>query len=261
VVADDGRPLGAVLSLRDVSGQRALEAERERLIAALERSNRELDQFAYVTSHDLKAPLRGIANLSQWMEEDLADKLDAEGREQMTLLRGRVARLDALIDGILSYARAGRAPERRELVDMDELLQDVVELLSPAPEARIEIAPALPRLHADRVALQQVFLNLIGNAIKHARRADVTVTVTCLDRDDGYEFAVSDNGPGISRQYHERIWQIFQTLEARDKVEGTGIGLSIVKKIVESHGGRVAVESSEGAGATFRVWLPSTADS
>ncbi len=146
----------------DVTGPREAEAERERLIGALRRSNDELDQFAYVASHDLEAPLRGTANLSQWIEEDLGEKVDAEGREHMRLLRGRVARLEALIDGILTYARAGRARREPEPVDTRELARDVVELLCPAPGAQVEIADDVPTLVAERVPLQQIFLNLVG---------------------------------------------------------------------------------------------------
>jgi PAS domain S-box-containing protein len=233
--------------------------QAQRLIKALERSNAELDQFAYVASHDLKAPLRGIANLSQWIEEDLAEAMTPETREQMNLLRGRVHRLEGLIDGILQYSRAGRVRTKPEPVDVGRLLKEVLELLSPPPGARVELAPELPTLHTERVPLQQVFLNLLGNALKHSQREDPHVSVSVRATGDGYEFSVRDNGPGIAPEYHERIWGIFQTLERRDKVEGTGIGLSVVKKIVESRGGRAWVESTPGAGATFRFFWPTTA--
>ncbi len=230
--------------------------EHERLITALERSNRELDQFAYVASHDLKAPLRGIANLSQWLEDDLADRMTPEAREQMAMLRGRVHRLEALIDGILSYSRAGRVQEKAEAVDVGRLLDECVELLSPTPTARVEIVRPMPTVVSERVPLQQVFLNLIGNALKYAQRPDARVRVTAREVPPGWEFAVEDNGPGIASEYQKRIWGIFQTLESRDKVEGTGIGLSVVKKIVESRGGRAWVVSGEGRGATFCFTWP-----
>ncbi|EYF03192.1 ATP-binding protein [Chondromyces apiculatus] len=248
---EEGSRLGAVMTLRDMTDRTRADQERERLITALERSNRELDQFAYVASHDLKAPLRGIANLSQWVEEDLAERMTDEAREQMRLLRGRVHRLEALIDGILSYSRAGRVRDRAEPVDVGALLAEVVELLAPRPGAVVEIGEGMPTLQAERVPLQQVFMNLIGNGLKYARREDARVRVEAQDRGELVEFSVTDNGPGIAPQYHERIWGIFQTLEARDKVEGTGIGLSVVQKVVETRGGRVWVTSAEGEGATF----------
>ncbi|WP_437590289.1 ATP-binding protein [Sorangium sp. So ce1000] len=233
-----------------------LSQHREELIAALAKSNQELDQFAYVASHDLKAPLRGIANLSEWIEESLAGKMGDETQEHLHLLRGRVRRLEALIDGILHYSRAGRLRGDVVSVDTGHLLAEIVELLSPPEGARVEIAPGMPTLVAERVPLQQVFQNLISNALKHARRSDARVEVTCDDAGAYLEFAVKDNGPGIAPEYHERIWDLFHTLESRDKVEGTGIGLSVVKKIVQSRGGSVSVSSCPGKGATFIVRWP-----
>lgn len=230
--------------------------ERERLIAQLERSNQELDQFAYVASHDLKAPLRAIANLSQWLEEDLGDRMTDEERAQMALLRGRVSRLEGLIDGILSYSRAGRVRDKDVAVDTSALLAEVVELLAPAKPAEVVVAPGLPVVTAERVPLQQVFLNLVSNALKYAGRPDARVEVRARDAGAHWEFAVADNGPGIDPAYHHRIWGIFQTLEARDRVEGTGIGLSVVQKIVETRGGRAWVDSAEGRGATFFFTWP-----
>jgi PAS domain S-box-containing protein len=243
----------------DVTEKKLVEVERERLIAALKRSNEDLDQFAYVTSHDLKAPLRGIANLSQWVEEDLAEKISDEGREHMRLLRGRVHRLEALINGILTYSRAGRTQDRPEVVNLGKLTREVVELLAPAKEVTVVIPEDLPTIQTERVPLQQVLLNLIGNAIKYAAKSDPRVIVTCSDSGDGYSFMIRDNGSGIAPEFHNRIWIIFQTLEPRDKVEATGIGLSIVKKIVESRGGRVWIDSALGAGAAFHFFWPKRA--
>jgi PAS domain S-box-containing protein len=241
----------------DVTAELAARVQRETLIAALERSNRDLDQFAYVASHDLRAPLRGISNLSTWIEEDLAAVMTPEVSEQMALLRGRVQRMEALIDGVLQYSRAGRGRGAAEPVDTGGLVREAVELLTPSAGARIEVADGMPTVVAERVPLQQLFLNLVSNALKYAGRPDPLVHVGWKVEQPGwYRFSVADNGPGIAPQYHERVFGIFQTLQARDRVEGTGIGLSIVKKIIEAQGGRVWVESAEGAGATFHFTWP-----
>jgi signal transduction histidine kinase len=258
----DGAISGIFVHAVDVSEQVRARRQEEhraeelaRLARALEASNRELDQFAYVASHDLKAPLRGIANLSQWIEDDLADRFTEESHEHMRLLRGRVHRMEALIDGILQYSRAGRTHDQPERVDTAALVDDVVDLLAPAQEVQVVVHPEMPVLVTERLPLQQVFLNLVGNAVKYGgphARVDVSARV----EGGVWEFTVRDDGPGIAPEYHERIFAIFQTLQARDKVEGTGIGLSIVKKLVESRGGRVRVESAAGRGAAFHFQWP-----
>lgn len=269
LVDENGEAFGVMTHAVEVtvmvrSRQQAEERARElvRLTHALEQSNRELDQFAYVASHDLKAPLRGIANLSGWLEEELGASLSAEAREYIKLLHGRVHRMEALINGILDYSRAGKARDKVESVETAALVREVLELLAPAPGVRIEVQPDLPTVLAERVKLQQVFMNLIGNAIKFTSlsRPDPRVELTWKDLGDAHAFAISDNGQGIAPEYHERIWGIFQTLESRDTIEGTGIGLSVVKKIVETQGGRVWVESEPGHGAAFHFTWPKSPD-
>jgi PAS domain S-box-containing protein len=229
--------------------------ELTRLAGALERSNRELDAFAYAASHDLRAPLRGIANLAQWIEEDLQDQLRDETREMLALMRSRMHRMEGLIEGLLEYSRAGRVRHDVESIDTERVVRDAVDLLSPPERATVIVRPDLPTIVGERLPLQQVFLNLIGNAIKHANREDPRIEISACQAGDFYEFAVTDNGPGIARQFHNRIWGIFQTLEPRDKVEGAGIGLALVKKLVEAQAGRAWVESTPGSGATFRfLW-------
>jgi PAS domain S-box-containing protein len=251
----DGQPAFTGV-LRDITSAKEQEVEREQLIKALARSNQELDQFAYVASHDLKAPLRGIANLSQWIEEDLGDRLGAENKAQMEMLRGRAHRMEALIDGILQYSRAGRVKAKAEEVDTGALLEEVIELIAPPTSISITVADGMPVVKAAKVPLQQVFMNLLGNAIKHTATQNPQIVVSWEDAGPFYEFSVKDNGQGIAPQYHERIFGIFQTLEARDKVEGTGIGLSVVQKIVEARGGRVWVESDIARGAAFKFLWP-----
>jgi signal transduction histidine kinase len=177
----------------------------------------------------------------------------------MNLLRGRVHRMEALIDGLLQYSRIDRRPMKGERVDVRAMLADVVDLLAPPAGFAVELAHDLPVLTTTRLALQQVFMNLIGNAIKHHDRPqEGRVSVSVADAGELYEFRVADDGPGIDPAYHEKVFVIFQTLEPRDKVEGTGIGLAIVKKTVERFGGAVRVESAGrgSRGATFAFTWP-----
>lgn len=241
--------------------ERAEEQERlnsalAQTTASLQERNQELDQFAYVVSHDLKAPLRAIASLSEWIEDDLAGQIPEENRQQLRLMRNRVQRMESLINGLLAYSRAGRVEVESSWVNVKLLLGEVVDSLAPPPAFTIEIAPDLPVLMTKRLLLSQVFSNLISNAIKHHDRSDGTLRIAAQDQDSFYEFSITDDGPGIEPQYYEKIFAIFQTLQARDKQENTGIGLSIVKKIVEAEGGSIGLESQIGQGTTFRFTWP-----
>lgn len=230
--------------------------EAQHLITQLDRSNRELDEFAYVASHDLKAPLRGIASVTEWLEEDLESILTETARHHFNLMRNRVTRMEGLINGILDYSRAGKVRTKVEAVVLSSLLSEVVELLSPDAKATIDVACDGIELCTERVPLQQVLMNLLGNALKHAKHPDLRVHVKAEPRGDFVRVSVTDNGPGIAPRFHERVWGIFQTLQPRDSVEGTGIGLSVVKKLVEAKGGSVQLHSDEGAGATFVFTWP-----
>lgn len=226
--------------------------------AQLEKRNHELDQFAYVASHDLKAPLRAIANLSVWLEEDLKDRLDEDTRYQMELLRGRVNRMEALINGLLQYSRVGRLKGQTEIINVEQLLIEVIDSLAPPSEFKIEIVGQMPVVITQLFPIRQVFANLIGNAIKHHHQNRGHIKISVKEHNEGYEFLVTDDGPGIDTQYHDKIFGIFQTLEARDKTENTGIGLSIVKKTVETQKGKIWVESELGRGTTFHFTWPKT---
>ena len=219
--------------------------------ALLKKRNQELDRFAYVTSHDLKAPLRAIANLATWLGEDLAGEIPEENQQQLQLMQSRVQRLEALIQGLLEYSRVGRKNNLVKTIDVGNLVKEVVDSLSPSPEFSIFVAADLPTIKTEVVLLRQVFSNLIDNAIKYHPQKSGKITISAQNKNDFYEFAVSDDGQGIDPQYHERIFTIFQTLQARDTFESTGIGLSIVKKIVEDRGGMVRIESKLGEGSTF----------
>lgn len=244
-------PAQAVAISEEVTARRNAEE-------SLRQRNAELDQFAYVTSHDLKAPLRGIANLSRWIEEDLDGSITPEVAGQFDLLRGRVHRMEAMIEAILQYSRVDRAETPSETVNVRALLTEVIDLLAPPTRIAISMDDAMPTLHTPRLRLFQVFQNLLSNAIKHHDKPGGTIHVGARVTGEWVEFSVKDDGPGIAPKFQERIWVIFQTLEARDKVESTGVGLALVKKIVEGQGGTVSVESEVGQGATFKFTWPSS---
>lgn len=230
--------------------------ERERLIQDLERSNQELKQFAYIISHDLKAPLRAIHALVQWISEDYTELFDDDGREQLQLLQDRVRRMDQLIEGVLHYSRIGRIREQLIPVNLNKLLTEVIHLLAPPSHVQVRVTSRLPVVVCEKVRMGQVFQNLISNAMKFMDKPQGEITITCLEEENGYRFGVQDNGPGIAEKDHERIFQIFQTLHAGDAYGSTGIGLTLVKKIVELHGGSVLVTSQLGQGSLFEFILP-----
>lgn len=214
-------------------------------------SNAELKEFAYIVSHDLKAPLRAISQLTHWISSDYSDSFDEEGRMQMNLILQRVKRMDGLIDGILRYSRLGRVREKTETLDLNLLVTDVVDSIAPPDTIQVTIENILPTIMSDSVRMEQLFQNLIGNAIKYMDKEKGLITVGCSEKDDCWQFNVSDNGPGIDKKYHDKIFQIFQTLSSRDEHESTGIGLAMVKKIISLYKGSIWVESEPGKGATF----------
>ena len=246
--------------IRDITERKEAEQQQARLMQELESANDELKNFAYVVSHDLKAPLRAIGSLADWISADYADRFDEEGKEHMRLLINRVRRMDGLIDGILQYSRVGRLKEESAPVALDQLVREVIDLLSPPKNIAITIEDPLPVVSGERTRLQQVFQNLLSNAIKYMDKPQGEIRIGCRADGGEWKFSVSDNGPGIEERHFERIFHLFQTLAPRDRVESTGVGLALVKKIVEMYGGRVWVESAVGKGSTFFFTLPKAAE-
>ena len=227
--------------------------------AELERSNRELDQFAYIASHDLKAPLRAVTFLARWVEEDAGSALPDVARDHLVKLIERAARMDALLNDLLTYSRAGRRRHAPATINVEELVSNVVELVAPPAGFAVTAAdpPGLHSIRAERVPLELVLRNLVSNAVKHHDRPDQGhAWIACHDAGDHYVFTVRDDGPGIDPVYHQRIFELFERLRPRDHVEGSGLGLAVVKKAVESRGGRIEIESVPGAGSTFRFTWP-----
>ncbi|UOQ67107.1 sensor histidine kinase [Hymenobacter volaticus] len=227
----------------------------EENFTTLKNRNKELDQFAYVAAHDLKAPLRGVTTVLKWIEDELASEISQQMRQYLDMMKGRLSRLEDLINGLLAYARAGRADQAEVQVNVDQLVSEVTEMVVPAGFQVLRPDP-LPSFLTDRLSLEQVFTNLIGNAVKYHHQPTGTITIGCRDVGRCYEFRVQDDGPGIAPEYHDKIFLIFQTLRDRHTAESTGIGLSIVKKIIDEQKGTIHVESAVGQGATFVFTWP-----
>lgn len=229
--------------------------EKNKLIAAQQKKQKrlisELESFAYVVSHDLKSPLRGISKISEWLIQDYSDKLDEQGKEQLELMRVRVRRLDHLIEDILSYSKVGRTDVKLEEVDVHEVINEVIELVDPLHEASVVYKNGLKSIKFDKTKLIQVFSNLLSNAIKYCDKDECEVLITAEDRDSAWEIRLEDNGPGIDKKYHDKVFGLFQTLEPKEDTDSTGIGLALVKKIVEDAGGTIWIESEEGNGTAF----------
>ena len=235
----------------DVTLKKRTNEALKRRSGQLEKANSALKDFAYIVSHDLKAPLRAISNLTRWLTIDYGDALDDKGMELIDLLLNRVLRMNNMIDGILQYSKIGRVREKEERVDLNALIENAVDFVTVPDNFRVIIECPLPTIKCEKIHMDLVFRNLIDNAVKYVDRADGEIEIDCKDKGSHWGFGITDNGPGIDAKYHENIFRIFQTLAPRDEQESTGIGLTIVKKIVEDNGGKIWVESEAGKGSTF----------
>ncbi len=224
--------------------------------AELNRVNEELNNFAYVVSHDLKAPLRAINQLTGWIAEDYAEVFNDEGRQQIQLIQSRARRMHEMIDGILQYSRIGRVKEDFEQIHLENLIKDAIRMIAPAEHVKIYLKGLFPEVKAEKIRLQQVFQNLLDNAIKYNDKPECEITISCEPKDFGLEISVADNGPGIAQKYQQKIFQLFQTLHTKDESDSTGIGLSLIEKAVTHWGGKIWVESKEGQGCKFIFTLP-----
>jgi len=249
------RAWGLEIYMRDITERKAAEADLERQTRELARSNQELQDFAYVASHDLKEPLRGISTYAQFLREECAERMDAHALERVETITRLSKRMYALLDTLLDYSRIGRGDGQPIATDLARVVADSVDSLRARLEAErvhIGVQEGLPCLLCDRVAVGQVFTNLIANAIKYNSSNEKRVEIGCALVDGQHAFYVRDNGIGIPPQHHERIFLMFKRLHKREEYGGgVGAGLAIVKKIVEQHGGRIWVESEPGQGATF----------
>ena len=225
----------------------------------IDQQNLNLQQFAATTSHDLKTPIRGIIQLSEWLEKDHGDQLDGQAREYVNLIKTRGRKLHDLIDGMLKHAKStSKDFTDKEEVNLSKMIEETVDLLVPPPNIEVVYEKELPSIKTSRVGLQQVLQNLLSNAIKYNDKARGLVEVKLVRRVNQYTIQVSDNGPGIAKEHHESVFALFKTLGKTDRNNnlGTGIGLANVRKIVEKMGGDITIDSNLGEGATFRFTLP-----
>jgi len=251
----------AILTLADLSAHHArLQAEQEaaQRTEELSRVNREVERLFYAVAHDLRSPLRAVDTLASFIVDDLESGETDHVHKHASTLRGRVARLDNMMNDLLSYARIGRTQTPKEVVEVDEVLTEIASSMLDLPEG-FEVTwdgTTMPTLETYRTLLSQVLFNLINNAIKHHDEEQGCVQVTVAERPDDYLFRVIDDGPGVPEEYRERIFSLFSTLRRRDEVEGSGIGLALVRKVLQKLGGDITVEPSDGRGATFAFTWP-----
>ena len=242
--------------IRDITKRKREEEKKEKLLTQLEQANAELREFAYLVSHDLKAPLRAISSLATWIAEDNEDKFDEEGKRQFALLRGRVNRMKELITGILEYSKIGKVNTELHSVPVKELIEDISSMLIEGDSTELRLVGEFPTIMYNRTCAQQIFQNLISNALKYNDKEHCIIEVGVKRCTHHHTFWVKDNGPGIEEKYQEKVFKIFQTLRPRDEVEATGVGLSIVKKTINLFGGDIWIESKPGEGTSMLFTVP-----
>ena len=258
VLDEKGKPYKWIGGCLDVTEKRQAEEELKRSLVELEHSNKELEQFTYVSSHDLQEPLRTVSSYVQLLSDRYKDKLDKNADEFIGFVTDAVDRMQRLIKGLLTLSRLEARDKKFELVDINIALENATNgLLSIIEKNNVQIInEKLPNIKADGIQIEQLLRNLIENAIKFRRKANPKINIDFKKNKSDYEFKVQDNGIGIDSQFSERIFTVFQRLHPRDKYPGTGIGLAICKKIVERHGGKIWVESEKGKGSTFYFTIP-----
>ena len=240
----------------DITPRKIAEEKMIQYNNSLEKSIKELDKFAYVVSHDLKAPLRAIGNLTGWIEEDMGDNIPEPIKPHFTVIKGRVTRMEGLIDGILEYTKLTKKDGELSMIDTNVLIKESYDIVGASKNVTLHLNDNFPTIKTEKIKLEQIFMNLFNNAIKYNDKEDKQIWVGCKDLGDSYEFYVKDNGPGIEERYHDKIFVIFQTLNARDQVEARGIGLAIVKNIIDEAGGNIWIMSEKGIGAAFHFTWP-----
>jgi light-regulated signal transduction histidine kinase (bacteriophytochrome) len=251
---------------RDITARKKAEESIENLnrdlkstVTQLSQSNRQLNEFAHLAAHDLKTPLRGISTLAQWLAADYRDKFDEQGRRQIDLLIRRAMRLDKLLDAILQYSTLSRSRQSERPTNLNVIIDEIITEMKCPPNIKMTFKNKLPVLVCDENHIRQVLYNLIDNAVKFMDKPEGLVVIDCTEKERFWEISVCDNGPGIEPQHYEKIWTLFQTLDIRDKTENAGVGLTLVRKIVELYEGKCWLKSEVGRGSTFYFTMPKQA--
>ena len=241
---------------RDITERKQTEICQDELLKRVGNINKELKDFVSIVSHDLKAPLRGIKTLANWILSDCSDKLGDQASEQMNLLLERVERMYSLIEGTLQYSRTGRSQEKLVQVELNKFVPEIINMVVPPENITVTIENELPVIECEETHIMQLFQNLLSNAIKFMDKPQGWIKVGVVEQDGFWKFSVADNGPGIEKKHFEKIFKIFQALPTSPDFKGTGVGLTVAKKIVELYEGRIWIESKVGEGSTFFFTLP-----
>lgn len=245
----NGEITGSIGIHLDITDIKSLELQKEKLLLKLEKSNDELQEYAHIVSHDLKSPLRSINALVSWIKEDNAGKLDEASLQNFTLIETTLEKMEQLISDVLNYSSVGSDDSEKVAVNLDELIKDLVQIMYTPKHIKIEFLNTLPTVKGYKTKLQQVFQNLIGNAIKFIDKEAGFIKISVKELSTHYKFSIADNGMGIDPKFHDKIFKIFHALNKSK--DSTGIGLSIVKKIISLHDGDIWLESEPQKGTTF----------
>jgi PAS domain S-box-containing protein len=257
IIRDDaGNPIRMLGVHTDVTELKRAEIELENKTKALEKSNEELKRFAFVASHDLKSPINATNHVLDWIEQDFAEDLPEKAKQYLSLIRKRNDRMRALLDDLLSYSRVDGFDQEREEVNVSETVQDVFDTLNTGKNFTLSLDITTENIRVERVPFELVMRNLLSNAFKHHDSNDGEIVVKVADTGLFYDISVSDNGLGIPTKYHQRIFELFQTLKPKDKVEGSGLGLSLVSKTLVSVGGEISVQNLTPRGVAFNIRWP-----
>ena len=224
--------------------------DKNKLLIKLEKSNEELENFAHVVSHDLKSPLRSMSALIAWIQEDNQEKFDIETIENFERLLKKVDKMDHLINGILKYSSIDKIDDNKQIISLQIIVQEIIQIIHVPKHISIRIKSVLPKLYIDKFRIQQLFQNIISNAIKYNDKSEGEIIIDVEEKEVSYIFSITDNGIGIEQKYHKKIFEVFETLEEPDE-NSTGIGLSIVKKIINMFNGKIWLSSEVGVGTTF----------
>lgn len=250
----NGEIIGSIGVHLDITQQKSLEFQKEQLLLRLEKQNEQLNEYAQIVSHDLKSPLRSIHSLISWIKEDNLDEFSEQSIEYLKLIEDKVEKMDHLIHGILTYSKMDTLDLSTEEIDVNDVIMNIINIIHIPDNIQVKINNQLPTITADKYRMQQLFQNLIGNAVIYIEKPNGLVEVDFTEEKEHFIFSIKDNGPGIALENQEKIFKVFQSFTKNEK--STGIGLSIVKRIVDNYKGEIWIESQLSVGTTFYVKLP-----